>query len=170
MLQSPPSTSGTRVRSTALATRSATWRATATTRERLWPLRWDGSGSKRVTGRSPRSSTVSPASRSAPSNPAWRSAAGAFSWPGPCAPALDGTPIKPSISLRYLDPNEDVRAISEHPSQTLGGGRSPHPPSVHHQLLHRRIDVSGIDELHRSLNRWSAPGDGQSNPRVVAPT
>src|ERR1700694_5259338 len=169
MLQSPPSTSGTRSRSTAVATRSATWRATMTTRERLWLLRLAGSGWKRVTGRSPRSSTVSPVSRSAPRNPACRSAAGASSGPGPWAPALEGTPIKASIYLRYLDPDEDVRAISKHPSQTFGRRRSPHAPPIHDQVLDRRIDLGSIDKVHSTLNRRATFGDGQANPRIVAP-
>jgi len=62
-----------------------------------------------------------------------------------------------------------VRAISKHPSQTLGGGRAPHPPAVHDQILDRLIDLGRIDESHASLNGWSAPRDRQSDPGIVAP-
>src|SRR5829696_1596824 len=40
--------------------------------------------------------TRAPAAVSRSGSPAWRSAAGAFSCPGPCAAALEGTPSRPS--------------------------------------------------------------------------
>src|ERR1700687_1343944 len=169
MVQSPPSARGTSSRSPASATRSATWCATLITRDRLCCLRLAWSGWKRVTGRSPRSSTSMPASRSAPSNPALRRAPGAFSWPGPCAPALEGTPITPSISLRYVDANQNVRAISKHPPKPLGRGPAPTCPAIHDQVLDRLIDLVGLDELDLSLDRRSTSRHRQPHPGILAP-
>src|SRR5438094_9543532 len=172
MVQSPPSTIGISSRSTARATASATWRATLTTRDWLCRLRSARSGAKRTTGRSPRSSTSRPASRSAPGNPAVRSAEGAFSCPGPWAPALDGTPISPNfivLPLRYLDAHQDVRAISNHPPESLRGGRAPHPPTLDDHLLNGGIEVARIDKPHLSFDRRTASRHRQPRPGVGAP-
>ena len=97
IVQSPPSTSGSRPSARIAATSAATPRATSATRSRSRRPSTGATARNGVTGRSPRSSTSSPAWRSPSSSPAARHAAGAFSWPGLCEPAVVGTPRMPIL-------------------------------------------------------------------------
>src|SRR4029077_12378735 len=74
-----------------------------------------------------------------------------------------------SFPSRYLDPHQDVRAISNHSPQPFRRGRAPHSPSLDYLVLDRGGDLGRIDEAHPALDRLTTSGDRQAHPWIVSP-
>jgi hypothetical protein len=110
IVQSPPRSSGPRPAATVWATRPATRAATVTTRSRSAAAgRGRGTGTASAAGHRHR---PGPARCQAAARPDRRGCIGAFSWPIPWVPALDGTPM--SVNRVILPPLP--RIAVPHPS------------------------------------------------------